>query len=104
MQNLTPPSQLFSVRRFRAPDRDAVLALWKGDIMHSQPNSVTDDTRVHFVEGAIAADNHVWVAEAFGRIIGWVGIMPSSAALTHLRWLCLAPDIAGRHVVATSMA
>ena len=102
--HLTTSAQPFSVRRFEARDRDAVLALWLGDVMHSQPGSEIVDVLTISMEGAIAGKHHVWVAEAFGRIIGSVAVIRNNASLAHLRSLCVAPDFAERHEVARALA
>lgn len=46
----------------------------------------------------------MWVAESFGRIVGSAAVIHNDASLAHLRYLCVAPDIADRHVVARRLA
>lgn len=94
----------FSIRPFEARDHEAVLALWPGAVMHSPPDSETIDVLIHSVEGAMAGKDHVWVAEAFGRIIGSAAVIRNNASLAHLRCLHVAPDCAERHVVAKGLA
>jgi len=94
----------FSVRPFEARDHEAVLALWPAALMHSPPGSETIDVLIDSVEGAIAGKHHVWVAEAFGRIIGSAAVIRNNASLAHLRCLHVAPDFAERHVVARGLA
>lgn len=101
---LTTSSDTFTVRQFEARDREAVLALCPGDVMHSQGDSEANDVLMDAVEGAIAGKHQMWVAEAFGRIIGSAAIIPNDVALAHLRYLCVAHDFADRHVVARGLA
>ena len=102
--SFTISSEPFSVRRFDARDRDAVLALWPADVMHSLPGPETLDMLINSVEGAIAGKHHVWVAEAFGRIIGSAVVIGNDESLAHLRYLYVAPDFAERQVVARGLA
>jgi N-acetylglutamate synthase-like GNAT family acetyltransferase len=101
---LTTSSETFTIRYFEASDRAAVLNLFPGDVMHSQAGSDAVDVLINAVEGAIAGKHHMWVAEAFGRIIGWAAVIPNNASLAHLRYLCVARDFAERHVVARRLA
>src|SRR6266481_3323264 len=103
-ENFTTSSEPFSVRRFEARDREAVLALWPADVMHSPPSSETVDVFINCIEGAVAGKHHVWVAEAFGRIIGSAAVIHNDASLAHLRYLCVAPVFAERQVIARDLA
>lgn len=103
-ENFTTSSEPFSVRRFEARDREAVLALWPEDVMHSESGSQTIDVLVNSVEDAIAGKHHVWVAEALGRIIGSAAVIPSDLSLAHLRYLYVVPEFAERQVVARGLA
>ena len=103
-ETFTTSSDPFSVRRFAARDREAVLALWPAAVMHLQPGSETFDVLIDSVEGAIAGKYHVWVAEAFGRIIGSVAVFCNDDSLAHLRCLYVAADFADRHLVARGLA
>jgi hypothetical protein len=77
-ENFTTSSEPFSVRRFEPRDREAVLNLWPADVMHSEPGSETVDVLIDSIEGAIAGEHHVWVAEARRRALGYRRI-PSRA-------------------------
>jgi N-acetylglutamate synthase-like GNAT family acetyltransferase len=103
-ENFTASTEAFLVRRFESRDREAVLALWPAAVMQLQPRSDTLDVLIHSVEGAIAGKDQVWVAEASGRIIGSAAVICTNASLAHLRCLCVAPDVAERHVVARGLA
>jgi hypothetical protein len=72
--------------------------------MHSLPGSQTIDMLINSVEGAIAGKHRVWVAEAFGRIIGSAAVIHSDFLLAHLRYLYVVPDFAERQVVAKGLA
>jgi N-acetylglutamate synthase-like GNAT family acetyltransferase len=100
----TTSSGPFSVRRFEARDREAVLALWPADLTHSQAGLGTIDVLVDSVEGALDGKHHVWVAEAFGQIIGSTAVMRHDASQAHLRCMCVAPGFAERHTVARGLA
>jgi hypothetical protein len=102
--NFTISSEPFSVRRFEVRDREAVLALWPADVMHSLPGTETTEMLIDSVEGAIAGKDHVWVAEAFGRIIGSAAVIHSDFSLAHLSYLCVVPDFAERQAVARGLA
>jgi N-acetylglutamate synthase-like GNAT family acetyltransferase len=101
--NFATSSEPFFVRRFEAGDREAVLALWPAAVMHSLPGSETIGVLINAVEGAIDGKDHVWVAEASGRIIGSATVIRTNACLAHLRFLSVAPDFAERHVVARGL-
>jgi N-acetylglutamate synthase-like GNAT family acetyltransferase len=103
-KNFTTSSEPFSVRRFEARDREAVLTLWPADLMNSLSGSEIIDVLIDSVEGAIAGTHHVWVAEAFGRVIGSAAVIRDNASLAHLRCLSVAPDFTDRHVVARALA
>ncbi|MDB5358553.1 MAG: hypothetical protein JWN24_5006 [Phycisphaerales bacterium] len=103
-ENFTTSTEPFSVRRFETRDHEAVLALWPAAIMHLQPDSDTIDVLINSVEGAVAGKDHMWVAEASGRIVGSAAVIRVNASLAHLRCLCVAPDFAERHVVARGLA
>jgi N-acetylglutamate synthase-like GNAT family acetyltransferase len=103
-ENYTTSTEPFSVRRFEARDREAVLALWPAAVILLQPGSDTIDVLINSVEGAIAGKDHVWVAEASGRIIGSAAVISINDSLAHLRCLCVAPDVAERHLVARGLA
>jgi N-acetylglutamate synthase-like GNAT family acetyltransferase len=72
--------------------------------MHSEPASQTIDVLINSVDGAIDGKHQVWVAEAFARIIGSAAVISDSASLAHLRYLCVAPDVTERDVVARTLA
>lgn len=97
-------AEAFSVRQFEAKDHEPVLALWPVAAMHLQPGSDTIDVLINSIEGAIAGKDHLWVAEAAGRIIGAVAVIRINASLAHLRCLCVAADFAERQVVARGLA
>jgi GNAT superfamily N-acetyltransferase len=103
-ENFPTSSEPFSVRRFEVRDREAVLALWPADVMHLLPGSETIDVLISSVQDAIAGKHHVWVAEAFGRIIGSAAVIHSDFSLAHLRYLYVVPDFAERQVVARGLA
>lgn len=103
-EHFTTSPEAFSVRRFEAPDHEAVLALWPAGVMHSQPESDVLDVLINSVQGAIAGKDHVWVAEASSRIIGSAAVIHINDSLAHLRCLCVAPDVAERHIIARSLA
>ena len=102
--NFTTSSEPFSMRRFEARDREAVLALWPADVMHSLPGLETIDVLINSLDGAIAGKHHVWVAETSGRIVGSAAIIHNDASLAHLRYLCVAAEVAERQVVARGLA
>jgi N-acetylglutamate synthase-like GNAT family acetyltransferase len=103
-ENFTTSPRPFSVRRFEARDRKAVLALWPADVMHPLAGSQSVDLLINSIEGAIAGKHHMWVAEAFGQIIGSAAVIHNDASLAHLRYLYVAPDFADRHVIARGLA
>jgi N-acetylglutamate synthase-like GNAT family acetyltransferase len=104
-ENFTTSSEPFSVRRFEMRDREAVLALWPATVVtQAQPDLQTIQLMIDSVEGAIAGKDHLWVAEARGRIIGSVAVIRDTASLAHLRCLCVASDIVDRHAVARGLA
>jgi|SRR5271156_4990973 len=103
-ENFTTSSEPFSVRRFEAQDREAVLALWPVAVKYSQAGSETIDGLINSVEGATAGKHHMWVAEAFGRIVGSVAVICNDASLAHLRYLCITPDFVEPRVVARGLA
>jgi N-acetylglutamate synthase-like GNAT family acetyltransferase len=59
---------------------------------------------INCIAGAIAGKHHLWVAEAFGRIIGSAAVLHNDDSLAHLRYLCVAPDLAERPVIAMGLA
>jgi N-acetylglutamate synthase-like GNAT family acetyltransferase len=103
-ETFTTSSEPFSVRRFELRDHDGVLALWPAAVMHFQSDADTFDVLIDSVEGAAAGKDHVWVAEAYGRIIGSAAVIPVNVSQAHLRCLCVAPNVAERDVVARGLA
>src|SRR6266446_877964 len=94
----------FSVRRFETQDREAVLALWPGDLINSQPCSKTIDLLINSAASENAGKHDVWIAEAFGRIIGSAAIVRYDASQAHLKCLSVAPEIVERKIVARGLA
>ena len=103
-EQFTSWPESYSVRRFEVPDHEAVLALGPAGVMHLQPGSNALDVLINSVEGAIAGKDHVWVAEASSRIIGLAAVIHINDSLAHLRCLCVARDVAQRHIVARGLA
>jgi len=103
-ENVKTSPEPFSVRRFEARDREAVLALWPADIMHPQPGLESIDVLINSVAGAIAGTQQLWVADASGRIIGSAAVIHHNSSQAHLRCLCVAHDVPERQIVARSLA
>jgi len=103
-ENFTTSPEPFRVRRFETQDREAVLAMLPADMMHSQSCSETIDVLCNAVEGGNGAKHDVWIAEAFGRIIGSATVVRNDASLAHLQCLSVAPDVAERKEVARGLA
>lgn len=103
-ENVKTSPEPFSVRRFEARDREAVLALWPAEMMHPQSGLETIDLLINSVDGAIAGKQHVWVAEGLGRIIGSAAVIHYDDSQAHLRCLCVAHDVPERRVVAGCLA
>jgi hypothetical protein len=94
----------FSVRRFQTLDRDAVLALWSADVVHSLRACETHDVLNPRIEGGLDGNHHVWVAETVGQIIGSVSVIRDSASLAHLRYMCVPADLPARQAVIRGLA
>jgi hypothetical protein len=103
-ENFITSSDPFSVRRFEANNRDAVLALWPADVIDWPPGPENIDVLISSVGGAIAGKHHVWVAEAYGRITGSAAVIHNGASLAHLQFLCVASDFTDGHVIARGLA
>lgn len=103
-EDVTTSSEPCSVRRFQARDRNAVLNLSPVDVMHRQADLEVADSLTTAVEGAIAGENQLWVAEASGRIVGLASLVPNTGWVAHLTWLWVAADLAERHAVAIRLA
>jgi len=90
-ENFTTSSEPFSVRRFEAQDREAVLALWPSDIMHPQPGLETIDVLISSVAGAIAGMALVYVAPPLFAIFARGAAQAAGAVAWAMMAIALAP-------------
>lgn len=94
----------FAVRRCEARDRDAVLTLLPPDVMDSQLSRKSIHVPINSIDAVFVGKHHVWVAEAFGRIIGSVTVIRNNDSLAHLTCMCIAPGFAEGTLVARRLA
>ena len=103
-ENLATSSAPFSVRCFEARDRAALQALGLVDATPAPPSPEAKEALANSAEDATDGKVHVWVAEAVDQVIGAVAVIHDNASLAHLKYLCVAPGLAGWRDVASELA
>jgi ribosomal protein S18 acetylase RimI-like enzyme len=81
------------VRRFRSADRVDVLRLYHEGLLAGRVDPNDRAVDLEDVEGSYfqRPQDHFWIAEANGVVIGTVAISQDHAGVTHLRRLRVAP-------------
>jgi len=93
------------VRSFRGGDEHHVLRLYNEGLLagHIDPFDSADDLKQIEDYYLRHPRRHFWVAQAFGDIVGTVGIGTEEDGVAHLRRLRVAPRWPNRNMLATML-
>jgi N-acetylglutamate synthase-like GNAT family acetyltransferase len=82
-----------SLRSFHARDRDEVLRLYHHGLLTGVPNPLDPATDLDHIEQIYLTrpQDHFWVAETNGEVIGSVAITEDDAQIAHVRRLRVDP-------------
>ncbi|HTV49151.1 MAG TPA: GNAT family N-acetyltransferase [Phycisphaerae bacterium] len=83
------PQDPFHVRTFQASDGDAVTRLYNDGVLHGGDVECVDCGAFSRISETYLSrpQDHFWVAEADGKVIGTVAICEDEPSVAHLHWL-----------------
>jgi ribosomal protein S18 acetylase RimI-like enzyme len=82
-----------ALRTFRATDQSSVLELYENGMLGGHIDPFDQASDLHRIEEEYLArpENHFWVAEATGSVVGTVAVAVDHCGVAHVRRLRVAP-------------